>query len=117
MIFEALFQNGDHDPPVLKLPRQHCARIGPDARLRLLAIDAEAVLDHLAEELRAEKKYHELFDALLMRARRRLGLPVVMSQSLDELPEPLRAQVEEAYLDSCRQVAQYWNGWTSAVHP
>lgn len=63
-----------------------------------------AVIDHLAEQLRSDEKYHELFDALLMKARRKLGLPVVMTSSIDELQEPLRTQVEEAYLASCREV-------------
>ena len=65
---------------------------------------AGAVFDKLAAELAGEKKFHELFDALLMRSRHGLGLPMILSTSLDELDEPLRTQVEDAYLAACREV-------------
>jgi hypothetical protein len=64
----------------------------------------DALFASLTAALRQEKKYHELFDALLMRARQKLGLPVVMSTSLDEVPEPARTTLEEAYLSACREV-------------
>src|SRR4029078_6346018 len=63
-----------------------------------------ATLDRLITVLEEQKKYHEMFDALLMRARHQLGLPVVLTTALDELPEPLRLKVEESYLDACRRV-------------
>ncbi len=65
---------------------------------------AEAALECLAVSLRAQQKYHELFEARLMLARHRLGLPLVGGASIDELPEPLRTQTEEAYLQACREV-------------
>jgi hypothetical protein len=65
---------------------------------------ADAVFDALSAELRGEKKFHELFDSLLMRSRHKLGLPMILATSLDELDEPLRTQVEDAYLASCREV-------------
>lgn len=64
----------------------------------------DAVFDRLACQLRESGKYHELFDARLMQSRHRLGLPVVESRSLEELPEPLREQMEDAYLAACREV-------------
>ncbi len=64
----------------------------------------EAFFDRLAETLQREEKFHDLFDALLMRTRHRLGLPAVLTTSLDELDEPLRSQLEDAYLDACREV-------------
>ncbi|HEY2418914.1 MAG TPA: hypothetical protein VGH84_13405 [Steroidobacteraceae bacterium] len=75
-----------------------------DARLREQGMDA--VFQHLCEQLKAEAKYHELFDALLMRSRHRLGLPAVLTTSLDDLGEPLRSRVEEAYLVACREVGE-----------
>jgi hypothetical protein len=39
-----------------------------------------------------------------MRTRHRLGLPAILTMSLDDLDEPLRSQVEEAYLAACREV-------------
>lgn len=64
----------------------------------------EAVFDRVAAQLADEKKFHELFDVLLMRSRHQLGLPAILTTSLDELEEPLRTRVEEAYLGACRDV-------------
>lgn len=64
----------------------------------------EALFASLTATLRQEKKYHELFDALLMRSRQQLGLPAVMSTSLDDVAEPARTTLEEAYLSACREV-------------
>ncbi len=66
--------------------------------------DVAKTLDHLVELLRRDRRHHELFDALLMRGRLRLGLPVVLAGSLDDLAEPLRGQVEQAYIAACREV-------------
>lgn len=64
----------------------------------------ESALARLAEQLRADGKLHELFDVRLMQGRRVLGLPVASNASLDELPEPAREKMEQAYLDACREV-------------
>jgi hypothetical protein len=66
--------------------------------------DVAGTLDRLIELLRDQKRYHELFDSLLMRGRLRLGLPIVLAGSLDDLEEPLRTQVEQAYIEACREV-------------
>ena len=63
-----------------------------------------AVFDALAARLKSAKKFHELFDVLLMRSRHQIGLPVILSGALDELPEPVRGQLEDAYLAACREV-------------
>ncbi len=70
----------------------------------------DAVFDTVVAELKSQKKYHELFDVLLMRSRKRLGLPVILTTSLDDLDEPLRSQVEEAYLSACREVGALFLG-------
>ena len=67
---------------------------------------AEAAFGRLAERLREEERYHELFDARLMEGRYRLGLPVILTSGLDDLEEPMRTRVEGAYLDACREVGQ-----------
>lgn len=65
---------------------------------------AETALATLAEQLRREQRYHELFDTRLMQTRHQLGLPLLGGASIDELPEPLRSQTEEAYLEACQEV-------------
>jgi hypothetical protein len=62
------------------------------------------VFESLVERLKAERKYHDLFDVLLMRSRNAHGLPAMLSTPLDELPEPKRSRIEEAYLAACREV-------------
>ena len=73
---------------------------------RLAEGGTEAVFETLTQQLQAEKKYHELFDVLLMQTRQQLGLPVILAGSIDDLDEPLRSQVEEAYLAGCRHVGK-----------
>ncbi len=63
----------------------------------------EAAIAQAAEHLRASEHYHELFDLRLLEARLRLGLPAVLTKSLDDLQEPLRSQMEEEYLKACRE--------------
>ncbi len=67
---------------------------------------AENVFGRLTTQLRKDGKYHELFDARLMQSRWKLGLPVIAASSLDELPEPTRTKLEDAYLDACREVGR-----------
>ena len=57
---------------------------------------AEAVLDQLAENLRTEKKYAQLYDALLMKKRHQLGLPLEGTDSLRDLPEEVQTEIERA---------------------
>ncbi len=64
----------------------------------------DAALSLLFDELRQQKRYHELFDARLMQARHRLGLPVILTDRLDDVQEPLRTQLEDAYVATCREV-------------
>lgn len=65
-----------------------------------------AATARIAEQLLASEHYHELFDLRLLEARLRLGLPAVLTKSLDDLAEPLRSQMEEEYLQACREVGQ-----------
>lgn len=66
----------------------------------------EGLFASLADQLKQDKKYHELFDALLMRARQRLGQPAASSAPLEDMPEPQRTALEEAYLSACREVGK-----------
>jgi len=70
----------------------------------LAAQGAPAACTRLADHLRGTGQYHELFDARLMQARHELGLPIVPSGTLDDLPEPARTRMEEKYLEACREV-------------
>ncbi len=77
-----------------------------ELQTRLKEQGPPAVFDALTAQLTQEKKYHELFDVLLMRSRQRMGLPVILTTSIDDLPEPTRTEVENEYLAACRQVGK-----------
>ena len=64
----------------------------------------DAALDQLAEYLRENKKYHELFEALKMKVRHGLGLPLTYSDAGDELDESTRTKLEDGLIDACRAV-------------
>ena len=70
---------------------------------------AEAALERLAKRFRDEADFHGLFDTRLMQARQRLGLPIILTTPLEDLAEPLRGQVENAYLEACREAG--WLLW------
>ncbi len=61
-------------------------------------------LDALAQQLRSERKYHELFEALKMQVRHRLNLPLLYGDNSDQLEESLRNQLEEGLIAACREV-------------
>jgi len=63
-----------------------------------------AVLDRLVDTLRGEQKYPELFEALKMQVRHRLGLPIAYSEGGDDLTPEVRDQLETGLLDACREV-------------
>ncbi len=69
-----------------------------------------AGLDELVVLLRNQQKYHELFEALKMRVRHGLGLPVLYDDSGDELDDALRVELEEGLLSACREVGLLWLG-------
>jgi hypothetical protein len=75
------------------------------------AIDAHSgnsdkLLEALARELAAAGRWHDLFQARLVQQRVRLGLSADSSAALDEVAEPLRSQLEDAYTDACREVGE-----------
>jgi hypothetical protein len=72
----------------------------------LAASGVPAALAQLVAELRRSQSFHELFDARLMEARHRLGLPLMLSTSIDDLPAEVRDPLEAAYLEACREVGQ-----------
>lgn len=60
----------------------------------------------LADELRREKKYPQLFEALLMRKRHELGLPLLGTDSFRDLPEGVQNELEAYYVLVCREVGE-----------
>ena len=70
------------------------------------ASPAEA-LDQLARSLAERGEFRALLDARLLQARLDLGMPLVLSGSLTDIPEPARTNYEERYVEAIREVGQH----------
>ncbi len=64
---------------------------------------AQSALALLVTIAQKEKNYALLFEARLLQARHRLGLPLVLSAALDDLPEEQRKPYEEAMREAARE--------------
>lgn len=64
----------------------------------------EAALEQLIGHLAGRGEFRALLDALLLKARHELGLPLIQVGSLADLPEPMRARYEERYIEAIRSV-------------
>ncbi len=61
-------------------------------------------LGRLVVLMEAREEARGLLDALLLKARHDLGLPLIPSGGLADLPEPVRSQYEERYVEAIRRV-------------
>ncbi|MBW3542380.1 MAG: hypothetical protein KY476_19105 [Planctomycetes bacterium] len=64
-----------------------------------------AAIDRLVETLRNRREYRRLFDALLLKKRYEMGLPLAQPTSLD-VPEEQRGEFEQAFVDAAREVGE-----------
>jgi hypothetical protein len=63
-----------------------------------------AAIERLVRQLEETGQFRALLDALLLKARHDLGLPLIPLGSLSDLPEPERSRYEERYVDAIRSV-------------
>ena len=66
--------------------------------------DHAAVIDALIESLRESGDHHKLFDALLLKQKHAMGLPLARPTSFDDVPEAQQKEFEEAYVAAAREV-------------
>lgn len=66
----------------------------------------QALIDALIAELRDRQDYHKLFDALCLRKKQELGLPLGKPTSLEDVPAELRDEFEQSYMAAAREVGQ-----------
>lgn len=64
-----------------------------------------AAIDRLIDSLRADRDYRRLFDALLLKKRHQMGLPLAQPTSLD-VPDEKRDEFEQAFIDAARKVGE-----------
>jgi len=64
----------------------------------------EAGLGFLEQYVRRNKDYAQLFEVLKMRVRHGMGLPILYSQTRDNLSEADQRKLEDGLLAACREV-------------
>lgn len=62
-----------------------------------------AMLDHVVKHFRTSRAPMELFEALKMQVRDRLGLPLLPGEDEQSRPEEIERQLELGLLDACRE--------------
>ncbi|MGI9427573.1 MAG: hypothetical protein ACR2NM_02865 [Bythopirellula sp.] len=73
-------------------------------KIAAASADAADLFQQAAKQLVEAGQLHQLFDMRLLEQRHKLGLPLEQQTPLDEVPSPAREQLEQAYLDACREV-------------
>ena len=63
-----------------------------------------AAIDLLVQSLDSRGEFRALLDALLLKSRHEVGLPLIQSGGFAEIPEPLREKYEEKYVAAIRLV-------------
>ncbi len=66
---------------------------------------AESAIHELIETLRKEKNYDRLFEAMLLKHRYEMKLPLAQPTSL-EVPEDQRKEFEDHYIETAREVGE-----------
>jgi hypothetical protein len=69
---------------------------------------ADRAFELLIETLRAEKDYGALFDALLMKRRYELHIPLLSRQGPADLDKGTRRKYEDAYVVVCREIGELY---------
>ena len=65
-----------------------------------------AAIDELRRTLEARGELHRLFDALLLKKKFEMGLPLSRPTSFDNVPEDRQAEFEETYVAAARRVGE-----------
>jgi hypothetical protein len=67
---------------------------------------ADAAIDQLIEHLTLAKDYDRLFDALCMKAKHEMGLPLVQPTSFDDVPDKHDETFKEKYVEAARRIGR-----------
>ena len=66
----------------------------------------EAAIKRLIATLRERKDFHKLFDALCLKKKFELGLPLARPTSFDEVPDDRRGEFEDGYVAAARETGE-----------
>ncbi|OUT66324.1 MAG: hypothetical protein CBB70_10250 [Planctomycetaceae bacterium TMED10] len=70
----------------------------------------QEALQKLAARLQDQGRYHEYFEARLMQCRFQAGLPLGATFQTEEVPEEVRDQLEQSYLQICTETGRLFLG-------
>jgi len=65
-----------------------------------------AAIGELIRTLEAQRDFHKLFDALLLKKKFEMGLPLTRPTSFDNVPEERQSEFEEAYVAAARRIGE-----------
>lgn len=65
---------------------------------------ADAAIDRLIESIRNGGEYKTLFDALCLKSKHEMGLPLVQPTSFHDVPDDRQEEFEKRYVDAAREV-------------
>lgn len=65
-----------------------------------------AVIDALIDSLRTAGNHHKLFDALLLKQKHAMGLPLTRPTSFEDVPKEQQPAFEEAYVAAAREIGE-----------
>lgn len=68
--------------------------------------NAGRALEQLAERFRRDKQYRGLLDARLMQKRLELGLPLVSTPGISDVPKEFQQAYQDAYVHAAREVGE-----------
>jgi hypothetical protein len=68
--------------------------------------DTGAAFEQLAQRFRRDKQYRGLFDARLMQKRLELGLPLVSTPAISDVPKELQQAYQDASIQAAREVGE-----------
>ena len=66
--------------------------------------DPDQLLDRLIEHLRSQRRAVELFEALKMRSRHRMGLPPAAGENEPSRDDATERELEQGLIEACREV-------------
>lgn len=67
-------------------------------------VGPEAVIEDLIKTLRANQEYHRLFDAMLLKKKFELGLPLLQPTSFEDVPAAHVDEFKSCYVKAAREV-------------
>jgi len=65
-----------------------------------------AALDELVRTLEASHDWHRVFDALLLKKKFEMGLPVARAASFETIPADRQSEFEDSYVEAARRVGR-----------